>query len=71
MGTTFRAAYPPPDPSSNGVGVVLTRQEHANLDDETLIAVALPWLAECNDALADMGEEPKTVDNIVIGDWTE
>ncbi|SAK61530.1 hypothetical protein AWB79_02811 [Caballeronia hypogeia] len=40
---TYRAAYVPPEVGSNGVGVLLTTQEHSTLTDDELMAVALRW----------------------------
>jgi hypothetical protein len=60
--TTFRACYIPADPESNGVGVRLTGEEHANLSDAELFA-------EARAELHRLGESPYVT--LFIGDWTE
>ncbi|MDR5754886.1 MULTISPECIES: hypothetical protein [unclassified Caballeronia] len=57
---TYRAAYVPPEVGSNGVGVLLTTQEHSTLTDDELMAVARQ-VAAANDVEGE----------IVIGEWRE
>ncbi|WP_053573091.1 hypothetical protein [Caballeronia cordobensis] len=58
--TTYRAAYIPPEPGSNGVGVLLTTHEHCTLTDDQLMVV-VRQVAAANDAEGE----------IIIGDWSE
>ena len=71
MSTTYRAAYIPAKFGSNSGGLVLTLPEHAGLSDEAMIEAARPALAEMNDSLRAIGEEPHSEADISIGDWTE
>ena len=57
---TYRAAYIRPEAGSNGVGVLLTMQEHSTLTDDELMFVARQ-VAAANDVEGE----------IVIGDWGE
>lgn len=70
MSITYRAAM-----VDRGDGLVLTRPEHADLNDEELIQVALPELEIINEGIRALGddtdEEEINKDEIVIGEWTE
>jgi len=57
---TFRAAYIAPDFGSNGVGILLTSEDQANLSDADLLAVA-------EEVLSSIGVDGE----IEIGEWTE
>lgn len=56
----YRAAYIPANLGSNGVGVVLTGPEHADLPDAELLAIA--------EIEAEIVE---AIGSIEIGEWNE
>ena len=67
--SSYRAAYLPAIPGSNGAGFALTSLEHAHLSDAELIKAARQSLAEYNYAAASLGITGADCANIVIGRW--
>lgn len=74
MSKTYRAAYFY-EVESNGVGLVLTGEEHASLSDEALIEEAVAEAHRAGligaDEEANQVTEQRLRSCLVIGDWTE